>query len=167
MRGMKAQGISRDTLPFKAVSLRPSAASLACSRPLTHPQPFQPYLTYFSLVFTCLVSFFKGFDAFMPFDYKNFITSYIGIPVYIFGYIGYKREFNSPTLVAVQGRIMERARRSHPVLRRTSYVRMDEMDLTSGAREFHDIDEEEEEDEELAYKAMNWKQKIVYKLSNW
>ena len=44
---------------------------------------------------------------------------------------------------------------------------MDEMDLTSGAREFHDIDEEEEEDEEIAYKAMNWKQKIVYKLSNW
>jgi amino acid transporter len=74
MRGMKAQGISRDSLPFKA--------------------PFQPYLTYFSLFFTVILSIFKGFDAFvLEFDYKNFITSYIGIPVYVFGYLGYKREF--------------------------------------------------------------------------
>lgn len=28
----------------------------------------------------------------MPFDYKNFITSYIGIPVYVLGYFGYKSE---------------------------------------------------------------------------
>jgi len=72
MRGMKAQGIPRDTLPFKA--------------------PFQPYLTYFALVFTVILSIFKGFDSFMPWDYKNFITAYIGIPVYIIGYTGYKRE---------------------------------------------------------------------------
>jgi amino acid permease len=26
----------------------------------------------------------------MPFAYKTFITHYIGIPVYVFGYIGYK-----------------------------------------------------------------------------
>lgn len=64
MRGMKAQGISRDTLPYKA--------------------PFQPYLSYFALAFTCLLTFFKGFDSFIhspglpppnnKFDYKSFIT---------------------------------------------------------------------------------------------
>lgn len=111
MRGMKAQGISRDTLPYKAVSLT-SMPSLA--RVLTLSQPFEPYLTYFALFFTVLLSIFKGFDAceyswlrgslcnprrsvadvplVMPFDYKNFITSYIGIPVYVLGYFGYKCE---------------------------------------------------------------------------
>lgn len=42
---------------------------------------------------TCLLSFFKGFDAFMPFAYKTFITHYIGIPIYVFGYLGFKREY--------------------------------------------------------------------------
>jgi amino acid transporter len=59
MRGMKAQGISRDTLPFKA--------------------PLQPYLSYIALGFTVVLSLIKGFDAFInPFDYKTFITNYIG-----------------------------------------------------------------------------------------
>jgi amino acid transporter len=40
MRGMKAQGISRDTLPWKA--------------------PFQPYYAWTCLVFTCIIAFFKG-----------------------------------------------------------------------------------------------------------
>jgi amino acid permease len=63
-------------------------------------QPFQPYLTYFALVFTCLLTFFKGFDAVMnPFDYKSFITHYIGIPIYIFGYIGYKCTSSLVTLL--------------------------------------------------------------------
>jgi amino acid permease len=29
----------------------------------------------------------------MPFAYKTFITHYIGIPIYVFGYLGYKREY--------------------------------------------------------------------------
>lgn len=125
MRGMKAQGISRDTLPYKA--------------------PFQPYAAYFALFFTCLLCFFKGFDSFMNpvFDYTSFITHYIGIPVYIFGYLGFK------------------------FLRKTSYVRMHEMDLTSGAREFHDIDDEEDEIEAREYKTLSFGQKIVYNIKNW
>ena len=126
MRGMKAQGISRDTLPYKS--------------------PLQPYSSYIALVFTVLLCFFKGFDSFMkkPFDYTNFITHYIGIPVYIFGYFCFK------------------------YIRRTSYVRLHEMDLTSGAREFHDIEEDEEdtkEDEE--YKSMSIGQKLVYQIKHW
>lgn len=123
MRGMKAQGISRDTLPYKA--------------------PFEPYLTYFALFFTVLLSIFKGFDAFMPFDYKNFITSYIGIPVYVLGYFGYK------------------------FIRKTSYVRIHEMDLSSGAREFHDIDDAEDLAEEEHYKSLSFGQKVLFKIKNW
>lgn len=42
---------------------------------------------------------------------------------------------------------------------------MDEMDLSTGGTEFHDIEEDEEED--IAYKRMNWKQKVKYQLVNW
>ncbi|TYJ51597.1 hypothetical protein B9479_007822 [Cryptococcus floricola] len=121
MRGMKAQGIPRDTLPYKS--------------------PLQPYLTYGALFMTCLVCFFKGFDSFMPWDYKTFITNYIGIPVYVIGYCGYK------------------------LIRRSKAVKMHEMDLSTGAREFDDIDEDEEE--EMRYKSMTFKQKVIYKLKNW
>lgn len=102
-------------------------------------------MTYFSLTFTVILCFFKGFDAFLPkFDYKLFITSYIGIPIYIIGYCGYK------------------------LIRRTSYVRIDQMDLTSGSREFQDIEEEEEEeDSKEYYRSLNWKQKVWYQLKNW
>ncbi|WVQ72226.1 hypothetical protein IAR50_001775 [Cryptococcus sp. DSM 104548] len=122
MRGMKAQGIPRDTLPYKS--------------------PFQPYFTYLSLFLTCLVCFFKGFDSFMPWDYKTFITNYIGIPVYVIGYCSYK------------------------LIRKTKAVKMYEMDLTTGARgEFDDIEEEDEE--EMRYKSMSFKEKLIYQLKNW
>ncbi|WVF69395.1 hypothetical protein IAT40_004171 [Kwoniella sp. CBS 6097] len=121
MRGMKAQGISRDTLPYKA--------------------PFQPYLTYVALFLTCIVLFFKGFDSFMPWAYKTFITNYIGIPVYIIGYFGYKFWF------------------------RTSYVRIHEMDLQTGGREFDDIEDESEQ--EGHYKSLTFKEKVVYQIKNW
>lgn len=41
------------------------------------------------------------------------------------------------------------------------------MDLSSGAREFHDLDEEEEEDKDDYYHSLNWKQKVVYQIKNW
>jgi amino acid transporter len=94
MRGMKAQGIPRSSLPFVAVG--PVTHSHVCVW-LTY-QPFQPYLTYASLALVVLLSIFKGFDAFMPFDVKSFITSYIGIPVFVFGYLGFKRESNRSTI---------------------------------------------------------------------
>ncbi|WWC88924.1 uncharacterized protein L201_003839 [Kwoniella dendrophila CBS 6074] len=121
MRGMKAQGISRDTLPYKA--------------------PFEPYLSYFGLFMITLVCIFKGFDAFMPFDYKTFITNYIGIPVYVIAYFGYK------------------------IVYRTKAIKPAEMDLTSGAREFYDIDDESPEDDH--YRSLTWKEKVVYQIKNW
>jgi amino acid transporter len=41
------------------------------------------------------------------------------------------------------------------------------MDLSSGAREFHDIDDEEEKELEYMFKEMNWKQKLLYRIKNW
>ncbi|CAD6982640.1 unnamed protein product, partial [Tilletia controversa] len=49
-RGLKAQGVSLDILPYQA--------------------PFQPYLSWFAVIFTSVVLLFKGFDAFTPkFEY--------------------------------------------------------------------------------------------------
>jgi amino acid transporter len=60
MRALKAQNMSRDDLPYKA--------------------PFQPYMSWFALISTGIITFFKGFDTFLPFNKANFVTSYIGIP---------------------------------------------------------------------------------------
>ncbi|KAK0503212.1 dicarbixylic amino acid permease [Armillaria luteobubalina] len=70
MKALKAQGMSRDKLPYKA--------------------PFQPFGSWFALVATCIITIFKGYDTFMPFKTDTFITSYIGIPVFIVLYVGYK-----------------------------------------------------------------------------
>ncbi|KAK7467124.1 amino acid transporter [Stygiomarasmius scandens] len=70
MRALKAQGISRDSLPFKA--------------------PLQPFGSWFALIATAIITFFKGFDTFIPFTTDTFITSYIAIPTFIILYTGYK-----------------------------------------------------------------------------
>jgi amino acid transporter len=102
------------------------------------------------------LTFFKGFDAVMnPFDYKSFITHYIGIPIYIFGYIGYKRTYSFHPSCAHDW---------WAVIRRTKMVKFDEMDLSTGSREFADLEGEEEDE---GYSGMNWKQKAIYNLKNW
>jgi len=79
MRGLAAQGISRDTLPYKA--------------------PFQPYGAWFALISTMIIAFFKGFDAFMPFQADNFVTSYIGFPVFALLAISWKLKKKRETKV--------------------------------------------------------------------
>ncbi|KAH7129044.1 amino acid permease/ SLC12A domain-containing protein [Dactylonectria macrodidyma] len=56
---MHAQGVSRDTLHWKA--------------------PFMPYGAYIGTVFGCIILLFLGFDTFKPFSVSGFITSYFGI----------------------------------------------------------------------------------------
>lgn len=64
MKALKAQGISRDTLPWKA--------------------PCQPYAAYIAFAITAIVTIFKGFDSFMPkFNYKTFVTNYVAIPFWL------------------------------------------------------------------------------------
>ncbi|KAI0046119.1 dicarbixylic amino acid permease [Auriscalpium vulgare] len=70
MKALKAQGFSRDDLPYKA--------------------PFQPYGSWFALVSTAIITIFKGFDTFMPFKKDTFATSYVGLPAFVLFYGGYK-----------------------------------------------------------------------------
>ncbi|KAG2051886.1 dicarboxylic amino acid permease [Suillus hirtellus] len=80
MRALKAQGIDRNTLPYKA--------------------PFQPYASWFALIFTGIVLFFNGFSAFLPFVSSSFITSYIPIPIFFSLWGGYKIYYRTLTIPA-------------------------------------------------------------------
>jgi amino acid transporter len=79
VRARKAQGIPDTALAFVA--------------------PGGIWGSYISLVFCCLITIFKGFNYLVPddkpggygtWDYKNFITSYLGIPLYLITIVGYK-----------------------------------------------------------------------------
>ncbi|KAG9048725.1 hypothetical protein FS837_012161 [Tulasnella sp. UAMH 9824] len=94
---LEVQSIPRSSLPYRA--------------------PFQPYGSYFALVITGIITFFKGFDTFMPWNHKTFITSYIGAPVFFALWLGYKLVY------------------------RTRVLPPAEVDLVSGKRQ---IDEEEQ-----------------------
>ncbi|KAF8682796.1 Dicarboxylic amino acid permease [Rhizoctonia solani] len=99
MKALEAQGISRDELPYKA--------------------PFQPWGAWFSLIVTFIITFFKGFDTLMtPVNIPNFITSYIGAPVFGFMWLA--------SIVTTS----------------TKVIPSREVDLITGKRE---IDEEEEQ----------------------
>ncbi len=51
MKALKARGMSRDDLPYKA--------------------PFQPWGSWFALISTGIITFFKGFDTFLAFQYRE------------------------------------------------------------------------------------------------
>jgi len=78
MKVLKAQGVSRDTLPYKA--------------------PLQPFGSWFALIATGIITLFKGYDTFMPFTTDKFITSYIAIPVFLVLWAGYKLFFRSQVI---------------------------------------------------------------------
>lgn len=54
MKALAANGMSRDDLPYKA--------------------PFQPWGSWFALIATGIITFFKGFDTFLPFTVDTFVT---------------------------------------------------------------------------------------------
>ncbi|KAL9087300.1 MAG: hypothetical protein Q9159_003720 [Coniocarpon cinnabarinum] len=71
VRARRAQGIPDSALPFKA--------------------PFGLWGSYISLFFCCLIGLTKNFNVFVgTFDYANFITGYLGIPLYLIMIAGYK-----------------------------------------------------------------------------
>lgn len=69
---MKAQGYSRDDLPYKF--------------------PGTQYVSYFSLFFSTLFLLTAGFDNFIDgnFDFGSFFGSYFIIPLGIILFVGYK-----------------------------------------------------------------------------
>ncbi|KAH6624083.1 amino acid permease/ SLC12A domain-containing protein [Chaetomium sp. MPI-SDFR-AT-0129] len=71
MRGMKAQGIPREVMPYRNILL--------------------PWGAYIALAVTALVIIFSGYSAFIPhFQVDKFLTAYIGIPVYIINVLWWK-----------------------------------------------------------------------------
>ncbi|PGH36659.1 AAT family amino acid transporter [[Emmonsia] crescens] len=77
IRARKAQEVPESSLAFKA--------------------PFGAYGSYGALAFCILITLTKNYDVFVHrwdkygrFDYKNFITAYLGIPMYIILIFGYK-----------------------------------------------------------------------------
>lgn len=99
-RALRAQGISKKSLAYYA--------------------PLQPYGAYIALFFCVLIALIKNFTVFLghKFDYKTFITGYIGIPVYAVCYFGYKWTY------------------------KTKVVKPEEVDLFT-FKESIDLDEEE------------------------
>lgn len=63
---------------------------------LAYRAPLGKWGSVGALFFCCLIAIFKGFVVFTHdpkwgnFDYKNFITNYLGIPLYIIMIFGYK-----------------------------------------------------------------------------
>lgn len=95
-QGLKHHGIDRDTLPYKA--------------------PFQPYASYFGILFVTLVTLFNGFNVFIngQWNVDTFITAYICIVIFAVLYVGYK------------------------LIRRPKFVRVQDMDFTTGRRELNE-----------------------------
>lgn len=71
-KAVRAQGIDKSTFAYVA--------------------PLQPYGAYFALFFCCILALIKNFTVFLnhEFDYKNFITGYIVLPIFFSCYFGYK-----------------------------------------------------------------------------
>ncbi|KAE8392547.1 amino acid permease/ SLC12A domain-containing protein [Aspergillus alliaceus] len=92
-RAMRYHGIPRSSLPYKA--------------------PLQPYLAWFSVIFSSTMALLNGFDAFFPghFSAKTFIPPYIAIPIFITLYLSYK------------------------FIKGTIIVKVEEIDLWSGKEE--------------------------------
>ncbi|KAH6995238.1 amino acid permease/ SLC12A domain-containing protein [Ilyonectria destructans] len=71
VNGMKVQGILRTSMPYRGV--------------------LQPYGAYFALFVTTMLVVFNGYGAFIPhFKPVTFITSYIGVILYVGNLIFYK-----------------------------------------------------------------------------
>lgn len=81
MKACKAQGLNR-------------------KKDLAYRSPLQPYGSYVALFVCVLVIFIKNFTAFLgdSFTYKDFITGYIALPVFVIMYIGFKLYHRSKTI---------------------------------------------------------------------
>jgi amino acid transporter len=70
MRALEAQGISRDSLPYKAFG--------------------QPYFTWYGIGFNVIIVITQGFQAFMPWNVSDFFAAYISLILFIALYVGHK-----------------------------------------------------------------------------
>ena len=69
MQVLKSRGISRDTLPFKAV--------------------FMPYSAYYAAITVFTVALIQGFTVFWDFNATDFFTAYISLILFVVAWIGF------------------------------------------------------------------------------
>jgi amino acid transporter len=107
---MKTQGVSRDTLPWKA--------------------PFQPYAAWFGFVGSTIITLVAGFEVFLKghWSTSDFVASYIGIPIFIVPIICWKLWFRTKFLRAHEidlwsGRLQDGEITPHKNPRNTWYGR--------------------------------------------
>ncbi|OXV10184.1 hypothetical protein Egran_02055 [Elaphomyces granulatus] len=112
-RGLRDQGVDRDTLDFKG--------------------PFQPYSAWIALAFFSVIIVFNGFDSWSPeFDVTNFLTAYLGIPIFFGLYAFWK------------------------VFKRTKVIPTSEIDIYSGKSALDSIQWPEKEPSNIFEKFWYW-----------
>ncbi|ETN36265.1 uncharacterized protein HMPREF1541_08542 [Cyphellophora europaea CBS 101466] len=104
MRALKAQGISRDSLPYKAM--------------------WQPWFSWYGVVFNVLIILTQGFTSFMPWNTVDFFVAYISVILFVVLFVGHK--------------VWTRSRAVRPV----------DVDLLSGKKEVDEMYEGLEDDAE-------------------
>jgi amino acid transporter len=82
MAALRARGVSRDSLPYKA--------------------PFQPYASWYGLFFNCLIILTQGFTAFMPWDTRSFFIAYISLILFVILYVGHKAIYRNGFVKAAE-----------------------------------------------------------------
>ncbi|KAG9590435.1 amino acid permease, partial [Aureobasidium melanogenum] len=70
MRALAARGVSRDTLPYKAM--------------------WQPFFSWYGVFFNILIILTQGFTAFMPWNTSDFFVAYISLILFAVLYGGHK-----------------------------------------------------------------------------
>ncbi|KAG8773013.1 hypothetical protein FRC12_002778 [Ceratobasidium sp. 428] len=83
--------------------------------------PFQPYASWFGAIFVFLVLLFNGFTVFLRgnWDVSTFLAAYICLPIFGLFYLYWK------------------------IVKRTKWVRLEDMDFVTGRRELDDMHEQE------------------------
>jgi amino acid transporter len=112
MKALAARGQSRDTLPYKAF--------------------WQPYFSYYGMVFNIIIILTNGFTAFMPWSTKDFFVAYISVFIFVTLYAG------------------------HKIVTRSKFVKPIDADLDSGRREVDEMHIEEVEPKGAWQKFWAW-----------
>jgi len=95
MRALAARGVSRDTLPYKAM--------------------WQPFFSWYGVVFNLIIILTQGFTSFMPWDTTNFFVAYISVILFVVMYV------------------------LHKLWYRTKFVNSIDADLDSGRKEIEEM----------------------------
>lgn len=91
---------------------------------LPYQAAFYPYGTYIALAANIFLVFFQGYTCFLnPFSASDFVINYILLPVFVLFFVVYK------------------------VWNKTKWVRLEDMDIWTGRREFVNDEEELDKDQ--------------------